>query len=98
MVAVSRHLPQLMAVLSDCCAVLGTWCHLCTGYFRKGMDVDWDADPLNSPLLLRMLAVGSGLPVSPAHTQLCYTDSFSPIPRTCSLHAWPRLALSIPKR
>lgn len=33
--AVSRHLPQLMAVLSDCCAVLGTWCHLCTGYFRK---------------------------------------------------------------
>lgn len=98
MVAVSRHLPQLMAVLSDCCAVLGTWCHLCTGYFRKGMDADWDADPLNSPLLLRMLAVGSGLPVSPAHTQLCYTDSFSPIPLTCSLHAWPRLALSIPKR
>lgn len=34
--AISRHLPQLMAVLSDCCAVLGTWCHLCTGYFRKG--------------------------------------------------------------
>lgn len=40
MVAVSRHLPQLMAVLSDCCAVLGTWCHLCTlgkGWMRTGM-------------------------------------------------------------
>lgn len=61
------------------------------------MDADWDADPLNSPLFLRMLAVGSGLPVSPAHTQPCYTDSFSPIPLTCSLHAWPRLALSIPR-
>lgn len=73
MVAVSRHLPQLMAVLSDCCAVLGTWCHLCTGYFRKGMDADWNADPLNSPLLLRMLAVGSGLPCEPStHSAVLY--------------------------
>lgn len=25
------------------------------------MDVDWDADPLNSPLILGMLGVGSAL-------------------------------------
>lgn len=66
--AVSRHLPQLMAVLSDCCAVLGTWRHLCTGYFRK----EEDADPLTALCFLECWAWALLSCVSPAHTQ-CVT-------------------------
>lgn len=77
--AVSRHLPQLMAVLSHCCAVLGAWCQLCTGYFRRGWMWTGMCTP-QRPLLLGMLGVVSALPCEPSSHSACYTHSVSPIP------------------
>lgn len=84
--AVSRHLPQLMAVLSDCCAVLGTWRHLCTGYFRK----EEDADPLTALCFLECWAWALLSCVSPAHTQ-CVTLIHS---LTHPSHTWPTCVAS----
>lgn len=41
------------------------------------MDVDRDADPLISPLLLRMLGVGSALLREPSPHSVCYTFSLT---------------------
>lgn len=97
MVAISRHLPQLMAVLSDCCAVLGTWCHLCTGYFRKGGWMWTEMQTLSTALcFLECWAWALLSCVSPAHTQpvVILIHSLTHPALTYGLHAWPRLALS----
>lgn len=58
-VAISRHLPQLMAVLADCCAVLGTSCHLSQATPGRGDRCGPRCRPFQQPIAL--LNAGPGL-------------------------------------
>lgn len=56
-----------------CCAVLGIWCHLCTGYFRKGRWMWAGMRTLSTALCFLECWVWALLScMSPAHTQ-CVT-------------------------